>query len=436
MVLNPTEKTRFIITVHHLYAFSRPCAMPPKTAPLPQKAENVQNLFNLNPNFLLPSQSAQFQKIIESLNELQSRKVQQPNNPDIDQALAELRNQLQTIIRSVNANEATYKTPEAFKQYAAAVQTQQQAAQRAAANAQGAPVPALGGLTPEKFRALQVRLQEMKKRVSDIDAAMGKADGQDKMRLIQEQTQLVQQIETITSVFRNAQAAAAGLKTGPSATQSTDSQSSMASGSQPGTPTIPQPQMNTPGGGRNPGTPVGQQSVSQDLQANALRPPASIGPIARPSTTNTIQPLARPTLSGGYPVGSPLLGTAPPSAVPQAFHVTQDGDTRLLSKRKLQDLVKSIDPEERLEPDAEELLMEVADEFIDSVLQQSCKIARHRRGQMLEVRDVQLHLERNWNIRIPGYAAEDVKTAKKYNPTVSHTARLAAVNQAKAMQKE
>jgi transcription initiation factor TFIID subunit TAF12 len=410
--------------------------MPPKTARLPQKAENVQNLFNLNPNFLLPSQGAQFQKILESLNELQSRKAQQPNNPDIDQALAELRNQLQTIIRSVNANEATYKTPEAFKQYAAALQTQQQAAQRAV-DAQGAPIPALGGLTQEKFRALQVRLQEMRKKVSDIDAVMGKADVQDKTRMIQERTQLAQQIETITSVFRNAQAAAAGLKTGPSVPQSTDSQSSMASeSSQLGTPTIPQLQMNTPGGVRNPGTPVGQQSVSQDLQANALRPPASIGPIARPSTTNTIQPLARPTLSGGYPVGSPLLGTAPPSAVPQAFHVTQDGDTRLLSKRKLQDLVKSIDPDERLEPDVEELLMEVADEFIDSVLQQSCKIARHRRGQMLEVRDVQLHLERNWNIRIPGYAAEDVKTVKKYNPTASHTARLAAVNQAKAMQKE
>jgi transcription initiation factor TFIID subunit 12 len=211
----------------------------------------------------------------------------------------------------------------------------------------------------------------------------------------------------------------------------------MASGSsQPGTPTIPLPQLNTPGGGRNPGTPVGQQSVSQDSQPNALRTPASIGPIARPSTTNAIQSVARPTLSGGYPVGNPLLGTAPPAAVPQAFHVTQDGDTRLLSKRKLQDLVKSIDPDERLEPDVEELLMEVADEVIDSVLQQSCKIARHRRGQMLEVRDVQLHLERNWNIRIPGYAAEDVKTAKKYNPTAAHTARLAAVNQAKAMQKE
>jgi len=161
-----------------------------------------------------------------------------------------------------------------------------------------------------------------------------------------------------------------------------------------------------------------------------------MGPIARPAPSTGIQPVPRPTLTGGYPVGNPLLGTASPVTVPQAFHVAQDGDARLLSKRKLQDLVKSIDPDERLEPDVEELLMEVADEFIDSVLQQSCKIARHRRGQMLEVRDVQLHLERNWNIRIPGYTAEDVRTVKKYNPTAAHSARIAAVNQAKAMQKD
>jgi transcription initiation factor TFIID subunit 12 len=80
--------------------------------------------------------------------------------------------------------------------------------------------------------------------------------------------------------------------------------------------------------------------------------------------------------------------------------------------------------------------MEVADEFIDSVLQQSCKIARHRKGQMLEVRDVQLHLERNWNIRIPGYSSEEVRNVKKYTPTQGHIAKVNTVNQAKAMTKE
>jgi transcription initiation factor TFIID subunit 12 len=80
--------------------------------------------------------------------------------------------------------------------------------------------------------------------------------------------------------------------------------------------------------------------------------------------------------------------------------------------------------------------MEVADEFIDSVLQQSCKIARHRKGQMLEVRDVQLHLEKNWNIRIPGYSSEEIRNVRKYNPTQGHTGKVSTVNQAKAISRD
>jgi transcription initiation factor TFIID subunit 12 len=81
-------------------------------------------------------------------------------------------------------------------------------------------------------------------------------------------------------------------------------------------------------------------------------------------------------------------------------------------------------------------MMEVSDEFIESVLQQSCKIARHRKAQMLELRDVQLHLERNWNIRVPGYSTEDLKNPKKHTPSQTHTGKVGAVNQAKAMNRD
>ncbi|PWN42189.1 transcription initiation factor, partial [Ceraceosorus guamensis] len=72
---------------------------------------------------------------------------------------------------------------------------------------------------------------------------------------------------------------------------------------------------------------------------------------------------------------------------------------RLLSKRKIQELVQELDGAEVLEGDVEDLLLEIADEFIESATTFACRLAKHRKGDRVEVRDVQLHLERNWNLR-------------------------------------
>ncbi|KAG0347739.1 Transcription initiation factor TFIID subunit 12 [Podila humilis] len=109
-----------------------------------------------------------------------------------------------------------------------------------------------------------------------------------------------------------------------------------------------------------------------------------------------------------------------------------ENSTGLITKRKIQEMVAQIDPSERLEPEVEDILLELADEFIESVTQFSCKLATHRKSSTLEVKDIQLHLERNWNIRIPGFASEEIRSVRKSNVPASHTQKLAAVNNAKA----
>ena len=79
-------------------------------------------------------------------------------------------------------------------------------------------------------------------------------------------------------------------------------------------------------------------------------------------------------------------------------------------RRSIQDLVFSIDPNVKIEPEVEDvslvsllhrlpstymyhqLLLDIADEFIDSVTNFGCRLAKHRGGDTLEVRDLQLHL--------------------------------------------
>ncbi|KAI0298525.1 transcription initiation factor TFIID subunit A-domain-containing protein [Russula brevipes] len=121
----------------------------------------------------------------------------------------------------------------------------------------------------------------------------------------------------------------------------------------------------------------------------------------------------RPTLSGGISSGR-IAGT--PSALKNSSEdtwVTDETSSRRKStpgdasmRRSIQDLVLSIDPNIKIEPEVEDLLLDIADEFIDSVTNFGCRLAKHRGGDTLEVRDLQLHLERNHNIRIPGFASD------------------------------
>ncbi|CAG8533773.1 10933_t:CDS:2 [Paraglomus occultum] len=109
-----------------------------------------------------------------------------------------------------------------------------------------------------------------------------------------------------------------------------------------------------------------------------------------------------------------------------------EGSDQLLSKLKIQQLLGQIDPKERLEPEVENILLEIADEFIESVGSFACLLAKHRKSDTLEVKDLQIHLERNWNIRIPGFASDEIRSARKPTTATAHQNKIAAINAHKA----
>jgi transcription initiation factor TFIID subunit 12 len=96
---------------------------------------------------------------------------------------------------------------------------------------------------------------------------------------------------------------------------------------------------------------------------------------------------------------------------PAHFTLEGEGD-HVLSKRKLDELVRqitgSVSPEDGLAPEVEECVLSMTDNFVDTVIQKACALAKLRQGQTLEVKDVQMVLERNYGIRIPGYSLDEL----------------------------
>eukprot|EP01118_Nematostelium_gracile_P019060 TRINITY_DN8696_c0_g1_i2.p1 TRINITY_DN8696_c0_g1~~TRINITY_DN8696_c0_g1_i2.p1 ORF type:complete len:127 (+),score=37.38 TRINITY_DN8696_c0_g1_i2:52-432(+) len=74
----------------------------------------------------------------------------------------------------------------------------------------------------------------------------------------------------------------------------------------------------------------------------------------------------------------------------------------VVSKQKLQDMLNQIAPGMAFDPEVEDYLMDVADDFIESVTTFSADLAKHRNSKTLDLKDVQFHLEKNCGIRIAG----------------------------------
>eukprot|EP00817_Percolomonadidae_sp_ATCC50343_P004930 CAMPEP_0117428894 /NCGR_PEP_ID=MMETSP0758-20121206/8504_1 /TAXON_ID=63605 /ORGANISM="Percolomonas cosmopolitus, Strain AE-1 (ATCC 50343)" /LENGTH=188 /DNA_ID=CAMNT_0005215511 /DNA_START=25 /DNA_END=588 /DNA_ORIENTATION=+ len=89
---------------------------------------------------------------------------------------------------------------------------------------------------------------------------------------------------------------------------------------------------------------------------------------------------------------------------------------RLVATDKLQKLLNEVDPRHTLDPEVEDILLELADRFIDSVTHMTCKIAQHRQASPADIKDMKLHLEKNLGLHVKGFA-QPIKTTTPYGST-------------------
>ena len=97
---------------------------------------------------------------------------------------------------------------------------------------------------------------------------------------------------------------------------------------------------------------------------------------------------------------------------------------------RLNELVKEVDPSEQLDEEVEDILLQIADDFIEQTVSQACALAKHRKANTIDVRDVQLVLERSWNMWIPGFGQQELRPYKRSAQTDSHKQRLAVIKKA------
>ena len=60
----------------------------------------------------------------------------------------------------------------------------------------------------------------------------------------------------------------------------------------------------------------------------------------------------------------------------QSYDAPRNADRRSLEQ---------VSPGERIDPEVEEVLLEIAEDFVDNVTNWACQLAKHRKSQTLEV---------------------------------------------------
>ncbi|XP_016512283.1 transcription initiation factor TFIID subunit 12 isoform X2 [Nicotiana tabacum] len=162
-----------------------------------------------------------------------------------------------------------------------------------------------------------------------------------------------------------------------------------------------------------------QDHMGQQMPPSRIPQSLSNQPLARGQGLGVQRPSSHALMQ------SATVKPGPPSKVTTLE--TEEPCTRILSKRSIQEILAQIDPSEKLDAEVEDVLVDIAEEFVESITTFGCSLAKHRKSNTLEAKDILLHLERNWNMTLPGFSGDEIRTYKKPFTSDIHKERIAAI---------
>lgn len=95
--------------------------------------------------------------------------------------------------------------------------------------------------------------------------------------------------------------------------------------------------------------------------------------------------------------------------------------------QRIDSLIKEIDPNYGIEPDAEEQVLQLADDFLEKVTNQAVRLAQHRGSKTVDVRDLQIVLAKNFGIVVPGLGMPPARSINRTSTTSKVSSSLTTV---------
>ncbi|KAM3324958.1 transcription initiation factor TFIID subunit 12 [Capsicum chacoense] len=167
---------------------------------------------------------------------------------------------------------------------------------------------------------------------------------------------------------------------------------------------------------------LSQDHLGQQMPPSRIQQSLSNQPLARGQGLGIQRPSSHALMQSTAVQQGPPSKAATPTTVEMG-----DPCARILSKRSIQDIVTQIDPSEKLDAEVEDILVDIAEEFVESITTFGCSLAKHRKSNTLEAKDILLHLERNWNMTLPGFGGDEIRAYKKPFTSEIHKERIAAI---------